>query len=53
MENQNKSLKGLSKTEDMYQLKVGEMLVEMAYSDNNKSFNKCMLNILKQKVKQG
>lgn len=53
MENQNKSLKCLSKKEDIYQLKIGEMFVEMTYSENNKSFNECMLNILKQKVKMG
>lgn len=53
MEIQSKNLKGLIKTEDIYQLKVGKMCVEMAYSENNKSFNECMLNILKQKVKIG
>lgn len=49
LEIQSKSLKGLSKIEDMYQLKVGEMCVEMKYSENNKSFKECMLNILKAK----
>lgn len=53
MKIQSKSLKGLTKTEDMYQFKVGEMFVEMQYSKNNKSFKECMLNILKQKVKEG
>ena len=53
MENQRKSLKGLLKKEGKYQLKVGEMCVEMSYSKNNKSLNECMLNILKQKVKEG
>ena len=53
MEIQGKSLKGVLKKENIYQLKVGEMCVEMAYSQNRKSFEECMLNILKQKVKMG
>lgn len=53
MEIQSKSFKGLIKKEGIYQFKVGEMCVEMSYSENNKSFNECMLNILKQKVKIG
>lgn len=53
MEIQSKNINALTKTEDMYQFKVGEMFVEMEYSENNKSFNECMLNILKQKVKEG
>ena len=51
LENQTKSLKDLLKKEDMYQLKVGEMCVEMEYSKNDKSFNECILNILKGKIK--
>ena len=51
MEIQGKSLKDLLKKEGVYQLKVGEMCVEMSYSENNKSFNECMLNILKAKMK--
>lgn len=53
MENQRKSLEGLIKIENTYQLNIGEMCVDMSYSENNKSFNECMLNILKQKVKEG
>ncbi|MBR2587676.1 MAG: hypothetical protein IKD77_00515 [Bacilli bacterium] len=53
LEIQSKNINALTKTEDMYQFKVGEMFVEMEYSENNKSFNECMLNILKQKVKEG
>lgn len=52
MKIQNNILKGLSKKEDIYQFKVGEMFVEMTYSEDNKSFNECMLNILKTKMKQ-
>lgn len=51
LEIQSNSLEGLLKNEDIYQLKVGQMCVEMSYTDNNKSFSECMLNILKQKVK--
>ena len=39
-----------SKSNDKYELKVGDMTVEIVYSKNNKSFNECMLNILKQKT---
>ena len=44
-----KVIEYISKTENPYKLKVGEMIVEIEYSENNKSFNECMLNILKQK----
>lgn len=37
------------KTDNPYQLKVGEMQVKMKYSQNNKKFNQCLLNILKLK----
>ena len=50
LENQNKKIENLTKVEDLYRLKVGNMCVDMAYAKNNKSFNDCMLNILKQKV---
>ena len=35
-----------------YRLKIENMCVDITYSKNNKSFNECMLNILKQKVKK-
>ena len=35
------------------QLKVGDMLVEMEYSKNNKKIEEYMLNILRQKSKMG
>ena len=50
---QEKLIEYLKKKENPYQIKVGEMTVEMEYSDTNKTFNKCMLNILKQKYKMG
>lgn len=51
MEIQRKSLEGLLKKDNICQLKVGEMCVEMAYAENSKKFNECMLNILKTKMK--
>lgn len=33
-------------------LKFGNITVEVKYSDNNKSINDCILNILKEKMKQ-
>lgn len=38
---------------DQYQMKVGNMLVEMEYSENNKKIEEYMLNILRQKSKMG
>ena len=52
LENQNKKIKNLTKSEVLYTLKVENMCVNMAYSQNNKSFSECMLNILKQKIKK-
>lgn len=53
MKNQSKIIENLSKVNDTYELKVGDMCVEMSYNENEKRFNKCILNILKQKVKEG
>lgn len=50
-QNPNKNIENLTKLEDSYRLKVGSMYVDMEYSKNNKSFNECMLNILKLKMK--
>lgn len=36
---------------NQYQMKVGDMLVEMEYSKNNKKIEEYMLNILRQKEK--
>ena len=38
---------------NQYQKKVGDMLVEMEYSKNNKKIEEYMLNILRQKSKMG
>lgn len=53
MKEQNKIAQYLLNTEKPYQIKVEDMIVEMEYSDNNTTFNECMLNILKQKYKKG
>ncbi len=36
-----------------YQLQVGNMLVEIKYSNNNKKIDEFMLNILNKKNKMG
>jgi len=38
---------------NQYQMKVGDMLVEMEYSKNNKKIEEYMLNILRRKSKMG
>ena len=38
---------------NQYQMKVGDMLVEMEYSKNNKKIEEYMLIILRQKSKLG
>ena len=38
---------------NQYQMKVGDMLVEMEYPKNNKKIEEYMLNILRQKSKMG
>lgn len=39
----------LTKVKNPYILKIDDMIVTIEYIENNKSFNECMLNILKQK----
>lgn len=53
LKNQDKIIKFLNKTENPYILKVQDMVVEIEYSDVKKTFNECMINILKQKKKMG
>ena len=53
LESKNKTIENLSKVNDIFELKVGNMCVQMAYNEDQKNFNECMLNILKQKVKEG
>lgn len=53
MERQSKTIENLLKVNDIYELKVGDVCVQIVYNENQKSFNECMLNILNQKVKTG
>lgn len=53
LKNQDKIIKFLNGTENPYILKVGDMVAEFEYSDVKKTFNECMINILKQKKKMG
>lgn len=46
----NKMNEYLLNTKNPYKIKVGDTIVEMEYSDNNKTFKECILNILKQKI---
>lgn len=45
-----KIIEYLKKTENPYMLKVGDIVVNIEYSENYKKFNECIVNILKQKV---
>ena len=47
---QKKVMEYLRKTENPYQIKVGDMVVNIEYSENYKKFNECILNVLKQKI---
>lgn len=47
----NKSLKDIIENiENNYKLEVGDIIVEMTYSQNYKKFNECIINILEQKL---
>ena len=46
------SSKSTIDNEKPYKLKVGDTKVFFEYSNNNKTFKECILNILKQKVKR-
>lgn len=50
MDKKTKIIEHLSNGEKVYEVKVGEITVEMSYSNENKKFDECMLNILKQKM---
>ncbi len=49
MEKKNKLKEYLSKTKNPYKLEIDGITVEIEYSKNNKTFEECILNILKQK----
>ena len=53
MKNQEKIMNYLNNTENPYILKVGDMVVEIEYYYNKKTFNECMVNILNKKNKTG
>lgn len=38
-------------TSNPYEFKIGDIVVEIKYSKNNKTCKECMLNILKHKIK--
>lgn len=50
MNRKPKIIEHLSNKEKVYELKVGNINVEMTYSKSNKKIDECMLNILKQKI---
>ena len=47
---QEKLIEYLKKRENPYQIKVGNMVVNIEYSKNYKKFNECILYILKQQI---
>jgi len=49
----SKIIEHLSNKGKVYELKVGNLNVEMSYSKSDKKIDECMLNILKQKYKKG
>lgn len=52
MDRKNETVEHLSNKGKVYEIKVGDINVEMCYAENNKKINECMLNILKQKIKK-
>jgi len=50
LKNQDNIIKYLNNTENPYILKVDDILVEFEYSEIKKTFNECMINILKQRL---
>ncbi len=52
MNRKTKIIELLSNNEKVYEIKVGDINVEMTYSKSNKKIDECMLNILKQKMKK-
>lgn len=50
MKEQDKIIQYLLNTKAPYKIKVEDTIVEMKYSNSNRTFNECMLNILKGKI---
>ena len=53
MDRKAKNIEHLLKKGKVYELKVGNLNVEMSYSKEQKKIDECMLNILKQKNTMG
>ena len=52
MNRKSKIIEHLSNKGKVYELKVGNINVEMSYSESDKKIDECMLNILKQKKRE-
>ena len=50
MNRKSKIIEHLSNKGKVYELKVGNLNVEMSYSKSDKKIDECMLNILKGKI---
>ena len=53
MKEKSKVIDYLINTKDPYAIKMDNMNIEMIYSKSNKTFEECMLNVLKQKYRKG
>lgn len=53
MKEKSKVIDYLLNTESPYTIKTDNMNIEITYSNNNKTFNECMVNILNKKNKTG
>lgn len=51
MDSKIKNAKYSLNKENIYELKIGNLNVEINYSKSNKKIYECMLNVLKQKIK--
>lgn len=50
MDEKSKVIGQLTYENEVYDIKVGDITVELKYSNNCRKFDECMLNILKQKI---
>jgi len=50
LEGKSKILEYLLNTKEPYILEIDNMKVKMTYSDTDKTFKECLVNILKQKI---
>ena len=48
---QKEIIEYVKKTKNPYIIKIGDMNVKIIYSECNKTFNECIINILKQRLK--